>query len=147
MCVYIFCGGFVVGCCFHIKKNVPICAKCTFHSSVRAVAEVPVTGWGENSLRGERLLGQKGPRKEKNQEKLNRRTYRSSCHEQIKGMRGALARVLGDGQEGTGDNPMSQEDLASVVAQLRQARSLLREQDAIIFAAIFDKCVFLRIIQ
>lgn len=68
----------------------------------------------------------------------------AACYDtpQIKGMRGALARVLGDDDgERAGGDSMSQEDLASVVAQLREARSLLREQDAIMFAAIFDKCV------
>lgn len=58
---------------------------------------------------------------------------------QIKGMRGALKRVLGDGEEGGGEDSMCQEDLASLVSQLREARSLLREQDAIMFAAIFDR--------
>lgn len=70
---------------------------------------------------------------------MNALTYRILPPPQIKGMRGALVRVLGDGQEGTGEDSMSQEDLASVVSQLREARSLLREQDAIMFAAIFDK--------
>lgn len=56
-------------------------------------------------------------------------------------MRGALKRVLGDEEEGpTGEDSMSQEDLASLMSQLREARSLLREQDAIMFAAIFDRC-------
>lgn len=72
------------------------------------------------------------------------RLYRSPlATPQIKGMRGALARVLGDTEEERGgDDSISQEDLASVVAQLREARSLLREQDAIMFAAIFDKYAF-----
>lgn len=59
-------------------------------------------------------------------------------------MRGALKRVLGDEEEGgggTGEDSMSQEDLTSLMSQLREARSLLREQDAIMFAAIFDRCV------
>eukprot|EP00752_Nemacystus_decipiens_P017760 g15923.t1 len=59
---------------------------------------------------------------------------------QIKGMRGALKRVLGDDDEGaTGEDSMSQEDLTCLMSQLREARSLLREQDAIMFAAIFDR--------
>lgn len=61
---------------------------------------------------------------------------------QIKGMRGALARVLGDGDgeaEGGGTASISQENMTSIVSQLREARALLREQDAIMFAAIFDR--------
>eukprot|EP00903_Cladosiphon_okamuranus_P019677 g18084.t2 len=59
---------------------------------------------------------------------------------QIKGMRGALKRVLGEEEEAVmGEDSMTQEDLASLMSQLREARSLLREQDAIMFAAIFDR--------
>ena len=35
---------------------------------------------------------------------------------------------------------LSKMDVARLVSQLREARSLLREQDAIMLAAIFDKC-------
>lgn len=81
--------------------------------------------------------------------KSNRRSARSVLFDQpppppppqIKGMRGALKRVLGDEEGGgTGDDSMSEEDVASLASQLREARSLLREQDAIMFAAIFDRC-------
>ncbi|CAM9795768.1 unnamed protein product [Ectocarpus fasciculatus] len=60
---------------------------------------------------------------------------------QIKGMRGAVKRVLGEDEQegGSADDSMSAEDVTSLVSQLREARSLLREQDAIMFAAIFDK--------
>ena len=54
-------------------------------------------------------------------------------------MRGALMRVLGDGKERSGGEAMSEADLMSLVSQLREARSLLREQDAIMLAAIFDR--------
>lgn len=62
---------------------------------------------------------------------------------QIKGMRCAVKRVLGEGEQegGSADDSKSAEDVTSLVSQLREARSLLREQDAIMFAAIFDKCV------
>lgn len=58
-------------------------------------------------------------------------------------MRGAVKRVLGEDEQegGSADDSMSAEDVTSLVSQLREARSLLREQDAIMFAAIFDKCV------
>ncbi|CAM9162496.1 unnamed protein product [Ectocarpus sp. 4 AP-2014] len=60
---------------------------------------------------------------------------------QIKGMRCAVKRVLGEGEQegGSADDCVSAEDVTSLVSQLREARSLLREQDAIMFAAIFDK--------
>ncbi|CBJ31570.1 conserved unknown protein [Ectocarpus siliculosus] len=60
---------------------------------------------------------------------------------QMKGMRCAVKRVLGEGEQegGSADDSMSAEDVTSLVSQLREARSLLREQDAIMFAAIFDK--------
>ncbi|CAM9332047.1 unnamed protein product [Ectocarpus sp. 13 AM-2016] len=60
---------------------------------------------------------------------------------QMKGMRCAVKRVLGEGEQegGSVDESMSAEDVTSLVSQLREARSLLREQDAIMFAAIFDK--------
>lgn len=55
-------------------------------------------------------------------------------------MRGALKRVLGDEEEGAaGEDSVSREDVGSLVSQLREARSLLREQDVIMFAAIFDR--------
>ncbi|CAM9465065.1 unnamed protein product, partial [Ectocarpus sp. 8 AP-2014] len=60
---------------------------------------------------------------------------------QIKGMRCAVKRVLGEGEQegGSADDSTSAGDVTSLVSQLREARSLLREQDAIMFAAIFDK--------
>lgn len=58
---------------------------------------------------------------------------------QIMGMRGALVRVLGEGNAGVEDGSMSESDVMGLVSQLREARSLLREQDAIMLAAIFDR--------
>ncbi|CAM9271979.1 unnamed protein product [Scytosiphon promiscuus] len=71
------------------------------------------------------------------------RQFGDEMARQIKGMRGALARVLGDDENeakgGDAASSISQEDMTSIVSQLREARALLREQDAIMFAAIFDR--------
>lgn len=56
-------------------------------------------------------------------------------------MRGALTRVLGDDDGGTDSegSAVSGADLTALVSQLGEARALLREQDAIMLAAIFDR--------
>lgn len=60
-------------------------------------------------------------------------------------MRGALLRVLSEGDPSVpggsvgGKDPRASEQIADLVAQLREARALLREQDVIMLAAIFDK--------
>lgn len=68
---------------------------------------------------------------------------------QIIVMRGALHRVLGEGdfadgagvsaRAGGGSEVVDEGRHADVLAQLKEARALLREQDAIMMAAIFDR--------
>ena len=58
---------------------------------------------------------------------------------QIEGMRGAVMRVLSDSPEAADAEMLSKMDEAQLVSQLREARSLLREQDAILLAALFNK--------
>lgn len=60
---------------------------------------------------------------------------------QIEGMRGAVMRVLSDSPEAADAEMVSKMDEAQLVSQLREARSLLREQDAILLAALFNKLV------
>lgn len=50
-------------------------------------------------------------------------------------------RVLSDSPEAADAEMLSKMDEAQLVSQLREARSLLREQDAILLAAIFNKLV------